>query len=198
MVILSQHCLCKQVTPFDLKFTLIMKDNLLRIQIPCFIFLLHPRNHSLNQHSLLSALNLWNRKETSPASHALKAQVIFISSMLPSSKLQYSCCIISQLQLEGGELWLPHPKPIPEGLKPCLLWNLNNELITVLEHLGRKSRHPIRDMLSQASLCSLRDAKTVARKGKWEPASGGRIYSVILNFQDELSGQNKDSLHLFT
>jgi hypothetical protein len=39
--------------------------------------------------------------------------VIFISS----PKLQYWCHITSPLQLEGGELWLPHPKPIAEGIK---------------------------------------------------------------------------------
>lgn len=129
----SADCLCKQVTPFDLRFTLNTKE----FKIPCFIFVFCIQGVILlNQRSLASALNLWSGKAISPASHTLKAQVILISSALLSSELPYWCSIISQLQLEGGELWLPHPKPIPAGLKPCLLWNLNNELITVLEHLG--------------------------------------------------------------
>lgn len=62
---------------------------------------------------------------------------------MPCSKFQYRCRIISPLQLEGGGLWLPHPKPISEGIKTLPALKCEQWINYALQLLGRKGRLPI-------------------------------------------------------
>lgn len=137
-----------------------------------FFFLASKRIVLLNKHSLLSALNLWNRKGNVAARHALRAQMIFISSPMLCSKLRSWHRLISPLQLEGGELWLPHPKPISEGIKTlpalkCAQW-IN--YCTVASREEKQAPSLGAAVTRPGPVLSAQGAQTPAGQRKWPSA----------------------------
>lgn len=124
--------------------------------------------------------------------------MVFISSLMPCSKLWYWCRIISPLQLEGGELWLPHPKPISEGIKmlPALKFEQWINYCNVAS--WEENAGPFSVMPSPGSGRPLHRAEIPAdgSGSKQGPnrACGGR---KLLNSRILLGQWNNDWFHLF-
>lgn len=99
----------------------------------------------------------------------LPKQMITISSPMPCLKFQYPMHrIISPFAIRGGELWL-HIETNFRELKPCLLWNVNNELI-MHSFLGGKA-----DTQSQPCHLPSTEFSTLLRVQRFQPGRASRI-----------------------